>query len=115
MHAWSIIISQNFPNVNYIQSTTDVKHAWSNYICLRFGCMLQFYRSPGKRGSHFLPSSPLFSPKDKGDVILSTTCWCIMLAFLLAMSCAFGPLQVLKMYGVPYLVIYIIRKPTTTN
>ncbi|KXG22757.1 probable fatty acid desaturase DES1 [Sorghum bicolor] len=63
-----------------------------------------FYRGPDKPGTHFLPSSELFSPKEKGDVMLSTTCWCIMLASLLAMSCAFGPLQVLKMYGLPYLV-----------
>ncbi|CAD6255236.1 unnamed protein product [Miscanthus lutarioriparius] len=62
------------------------------------------YRSPGKTGSHFLPSSELFSPKEKGDVMLSTTCWCIVLASLLAMACAFGPVQVLKMYGIPYLV-----------
>ncbi|KAL6597534.1 hypothetical protein ACP70R_046974 [Stipagrostis hirtigluma subsp. patula] len=62
------------------------------------------YRSPGKEGSHFLPSSPLFSPKERGDIMVSTTCWCIMLASLLAMACTFGPLQVLKMYGVPYLV-----------
>ncbi|RCV36632.1 hypothetical protein SETIT_7G333300v2 [Setaria italica] len=63
-----------------------------------------WYRSPGKNGSHFLPSSNLFSPKERGDVILSTTCWCIMLASLLAMACTFGPIQVLKIYGVPYLV-----------
>lgn len=62
------------------------------------------YRSPGKTGSHFLPSSELFTPKEKGDVMVSTTCWCIMLASLLAMACAFGPVQVLKMYGLPYLV-----------
>lgn len=62
------------------------------------------YRSPGKTGSHFLPSSELFTPKEKGDVMVSTTCWCIMLASLLAMACAFGPAQVLKMYGLPYLV-----------
>ncbi|KAK8447113.1 hypothetical protein SEVIR_8G002200v4 [Setaria viridis] len=63
-----------------------------------------WYRSPGKNGSHFLPSSDLFTPKERGDVMLSTTCWCIMLASLLAMACTFGPIQVLKMYGVPYLV-----------
>jgi hypothetical protein len=45
-------------------------------------------------GTHFLPSSELFSHKEKGDVMLLTTCWCIMLASLLAMACAFGPLQV---------------------
>jgi omega-3 fatty acid desaturase (delta-15 desaturase) len=69
---------------------------------------MQFYRAPGKPGTHFLPSSELFSHKEKGDVMLSTTCWCIMLASLLASPCAFGSLQVLKMYGLPYLV----RKPT---
>ncbi|CAN6339301.1 unnamed protein product [Urochloa humidicola] len=62
------------------------------------------YRSPGKSGSHFLPSSDLFTPKERGDVMVSTTCWSIMLASLVAMACAFGPIQVLKMYGLPYLV-----------
>ncbi|XP_062201961.1 fatty acid desaturase DES3-like isoform X1 [Phragmites australis] len=63
-----------------------------------------WYRTPGKNGSHFLPSSDLFSPKERSDVVVSTTCWCIMLASLLAMACALGPLQVVKVYGVPYLV-----------
>uniref|UniRef100_A0A0A9CPP1 Omega-3 fatty acid desaturase n=1 Tax=Arundo donax TaxID=35708 RepID=A0A0A9CPP1_ARUDO len=36
--------------------------------------------------------------------MVSTTCWCIMLASLFAMACVFGPVQVLKMYGLPYLV-----------
>ena len=67
-------------------------------------CCCQWYRSPGKNGSHFLPSSDLFSPKERADVMLSTTCCCVMLASLLAMACAFGPLQLLKLYGVPYLV-----------
>ncbi|KAL5225805.1 hypothetical protein ABZP36_012444 [Zizania latifolia] len=62
------------------------------------------YRSPGKSGSHFLPSSDLFGPNERSDVILSTTCWCMMIASLVAMACVFGPVQVLKMYGVPYLV-----------
>nr|CAB3462794.1 unnamed protein product [Digitaria exilis] len=62
------------------------------------------YRSPGKSGSHFLPSSELFSPKERGDVMVSTTCWSIMLASLLAMACTFGPVQVLKLYGMPYIV-----------
>ncbi|GJN13997.1 hypothetical protein PR202_gb00767 [Eleusine coracana subsp. coracana] len=62
------------------------------------------YRSPGKSGSHFLPSSDLFSPKEHGDVMVSTTCWSIMFASLIGMACVFGPLQVLKIYGIPYLV-----------
>ncbi|XP_062182497.1 fatty acid desaturase DES3-like [Phragmites australis] len=63
-----------------------------------------WYRTPDKKGSHFLPSSDLFSPNERNHVVVSTTCWCIMLASLLAMACALGPLQVLKVYGVPYLV-----------
>ena len=63
-----------------------------------------WYRSPGKKGSHFHPSSDLFSPKERRDVMVSTTCWCMMIVLLIAMACAFGPVQVLKLYGVPYLV-----------
>ncbi|EEE51497.1 hypothetical protein OsJ_32652 [Oryza sativa Japonica Group] len=63
-----------------------------------------WYRSPGKTGSHFLPSSDLFSPKEKSDVIVSTTCWCIMISLLVALACVFGPVPVLMLYGVPYLV-----------
>jgi hypothetical protein len=37
-------------------------------------------------------------------VVVSTTCWSIMLASLLGMACVFGPLQILKMYGIPYIV-----------
>ncbi|GJM88208.1 hypothetical protein PR202_ga04242 [Eleusine coracana subsp. coracana] len=65
---------------------------------------IPLYRSPGKSGSHFLPSSDLFSPKEHGDVMVSTTCWSIMFASLIGMACVFGPLQVLKIYGIPYLV-----------
>ncbi|XP_006664265.1 fatty acid desaturase DES3-like [Oryza brachyantha] len=63
-----------------------------------------WYRSPGKSGSHFLPSSDLFSPKERSDVIVSTTCWCIMISLLVAMACVFGPVPVLKLYGMPYVV-----------
>lgn len=63
-----------------------------------------WYRSPGKNGSHFLPSSDLFSPKERRDVIISTTCWFTMIALLIGMACVFGPVPVLKLYGVPYVV-----------
>lgn len=78
---------------------------------LLYGCLnvLQWYRSPGKTGSHFLPSSDLFSPKEKSDVIVSTTCWCIMISLLVALACVFGPVPVLMLYGVPYLVRYTIH------
>ncbi|KAM0884635.1 hypothetical protein ACQ4PT_030877 [Festuca glaucescens] len=73
------------------------------YPLLAFPVYL-WYRSPGKNGSHFNPSSDLFSPKERRDVIISTTCWITMIALLIAMACVFGPVPVLKLYGVPYVV-----------
>nr|AWX65625.1 FAD3-2 [Physaria fendleri] len=61
-------------------------------------------RSPGKEGSHFNPNSSLFTPKERNLVITSTTCWCLMLATLIALSYIFGPVSVLKVYGVPYII-----------
>ncbi|CAM0874330.1 unnamed protein product [Alopecurus aequalis] len=73
------------------------------YPLLAFPVYL-WYRSPGKNGSHFNPSSDLFSPKERRDVIISTTCWFTMIALLIAMACLFGPVPVLKLYSVPYVV-----------
>lgn len=61
-------------------------------------------RSPGKNGSHFNPYSDLFSPGDRKDVILSTLCWSLMVFLLITLSFAIGPLQLLKLYGVPYMI-----------
>ncbi|GFZ02189.1 fatty acid desaturase 8 [Actinidia rufa] len=59
-------------------------------------------RSPGKTGSHFDPNSDLFVPSEKKDVITSTLCWTAMAALLAGLSFAIGPVQMLKLYGVPY-------------
>ncbi|KAI4318201.1 hypothetical protein L6164_025997 [Bauhinia variegata] len=59
-------------------------------------------RSPGKEGSHFNPYSNLFSPKERKDVLISTLCWATMFALLLYLSFVIGPIQMLKLYGVPY-------------
>ncbi|XP_057508676.1 acyl-lipid omega-3 desaturase (cytochrome b5), endoplasmic reticulum-like [Actinidia eriantha] len=61
-------------------------------------------RSPGKKGSHFNPNSGLFLPSERRYVLTSTMCWCIMIALLLCTSIVVGPVQLLKVYGVPYLV-----------
>jgi len=74
-----------------------------NWISLDYW-MFQWYRSPGKEGSHFNPSSDLFTPKERRDVIISTTCWFTMIALLIGMACVFGLVPVLKLYGVPYIV-----------
>ncbi|KAL6581224.1 Omega-3 fatty acid desaturase, chloroplastic [Orobanche minor] len=60
-------------------------------------------RSPGKIGSHFHPDSDLFVPNERKGVITSTVCWTAMVALLAGLSFLVGPLQVLKLYGIPYL------------
>ncbi|WCJ29167.1 fatty acid desaturase 3 [Euphorbia peplus] len=63
-----------------------------------------WWRSPGKEGSHFNPYSDLFTPSERTAVLTSTACWTIMLLSLLQSSFLFGPLTVLKVYGVPYII-----------
>ncbi|KAK6122037.1 hypothetical protein DH2020_044220 [Rehmannia glutinosa] len=60
-------------------------------------------RSPGKTGSHFHPDSDLFVPNERKDVITSTVCWTAMVALLAGLSFVMGPVQLLKLYGIPYL------------
>ncbi|PIA59453.1 hypothetical protein AQUCO_00400377v1 [Aquilegia coerulea] len=61
-----------------------------------------WHRSPGKTGSHFNPNSDLFHPNERKEVIVSTICWLLMAALLVVASCVFGPIQILKLYSVPY-------------
>ncbi|KAL3010445.1 hypothetical protein AAZX31_07G141900 [Glycine max] len=61
-------------------------------------------RSPGKTGSHFDPSSDLFVPNERKDVITSTACWAAMLGLLVGLGFVMGPIQLLKLYGVPYVI-----------
>lgn len=73
-------------------------------ICFLYWVGFQWTRSPGKQGSHFNPYSDLFAPNERKDVITSTVCWTMMLALLVCISFIVGPVQVLKIYGVPYWV-----------
>ncbi|KAL5809092.1 hypothetical protein ACOSQ3_029783 [Xanthoceras sorbifolium] len=59
-------------------------------------------RSPGKTGSHFDPNSDLFVPSERKDVITSTVCWTAMAALLVGLSFVMGPIQLLKLYIIPY-------------
>jgi len=63
-----------------------------------------FKRSPNRSGSHFLPSSELFRPSEKGDVITSSTLWLGMLALLGFLTYNFGWLFLIKFYLVPYII-----------
>jgi omega-3 fatty acid desaturase (delta-15 desaturase) len=62
-----------------------------------------FKRSPGKQGSHFLPSSPLFRPSEKWDIITSTVSWVAMVGLLGFLTYQWGWLWLLKYYLGPYL------------
>lgn len=65
---------------------------------------MQFARSPGKKGSHFNPSSDLFQPNEKKDVITSTASWLAMVGILAGLTFVMGSLKMLKLYAVPYVV-----------
>ncbi|GFP85961.1 omega-3 fatty acid desaturase chloroplastic [Phtheirospermum japonicum] len=57
----------------------------------------------GSAGSHFYPDSNLFVPNERKDVMTSTVCWTAMVALLAGLSFIMGPVQVLKLYDIPYL------------
>ncbi|MBW4521815.1 MAG: fatty acid desaturase [Scytolyngbya sp. HA4215-MV1] len=63
-----------------------------------------FRRSPNRQGSHFLPSSPLFRPSEKWDVLTSTILWGLMVGFLGWLAFQFGWLFLVKYYVGPYVV-----------
>lgn len=77
---------------------------WYWTLFLWLWIVMQWSRSPGKKGSHFDPNSDLFLPNEKKDIIASTLCWTAMVGLLVGLSCAFGPATIFKLYGVPYLV-----------
>ncbi|WP_206070238.1 fatty acid desaturase [Nodosilinea sp. P-1105] len=66
-----------------------------------------FLRSPGRDGSHFLPSSALFRPSERRQVLTSTICWAAMVLVLIGLAIQFGPLFLLKYYVAPYLVFVV--------
>lgn len=66
-----------------------------------------FKRSPGKEGSHFNPSSPLFKPSEKWDIITSTTLWISFVGLLAILTYQWGWMWLLKYYAAPYIVFVI--------
>ncbi len=64
-----------------------------------------FRRSPGRPGgSHFLPSSPLFRPSEKWDIITSSVCIGLMVGFLGLVTYQFGWVFLVQYYLAPYIV-----------
>ncbi len=66
-----------------------------------------FVRSPKKEGSHFLPSSNLFTPSEKVQVVTSTVSWIMMISLLSYLGIEFGFLNLLKLYIIPYFVFVV--------
>lgn len=71
--------------------------------------ILQWSRSPGKKGSHFHPDSDLFVPNERKGIVTSTACWTAMAALLVCLNFVMGPVQMLKLYGIPYWVGLILQ------
>lgn len=85
---------------------------WINKLVRFYGLLFAypiylFLRSPGRQGSHFLPSSNLFRPAERRAVLTSTLCWGAMVLFLLALGVTFGPLFLFTYYIAPYLVFVV--------
>lgn len=117
-HAWRISHRTHHANTGNI----DTDESWypvieSDYNEMPwYGKLVRFYlilfaypfylfvRSPRREGSHFLPSSPLFRPSEKWDVITSTVCWVAFAGFLVFLTVQYGGLFFLKFYLVPYLI-----------
>ena len=66
-----------------------------------------FRRSPGKKGSHFLPSSPLFKLSEKWNVITSTVSLVFMVVLLGFLTYKFGWMWLVKYYLGPYIVFVV--------
>lgn len=120
-HGWRISHRTHHNNTGSIETdeswypVTESRYqemAWYEKF-LRFDLVLFLYplylfkRSPGKKGSHFLPGSPLFRPSEKWDVITSTVCWILMVGLLGFLTYQWGFLWLVKYYLGPYIVFVI--------
>nr|ARQ20744.1 omega-3 fatty acid desaturase [Eucommia ulmoides] len=122
-HGWRIshrTHHQNHGNVEHDESWVPLSEKTYNQLdystkFLRFKVPFPMFaypfylwwRSPGKTGSHFNPYSDLFDPSERGLIITSTACWTSMVALLVSLSFVFGPMQMFKVYGVPYWIFII--------
>jgi acyl-lipid omega-3 desaturase len=120
-HGWRISHRTHHANTGNIETDeswyplTETQYRelpWAQKIVRFYGSLLAyplylFLRSPGRQGSHFLPSSPLFRPSERRGVMVSTLCCGAMVALLVGLAIQFGPLFVVKFYLMPYLVFVV--------
>jgi acyl-lipid omega-3 desaturase len=117
-HGWRISHRTHHANTGNIETdeswypVTETKYgemAWIEklfrfYVPLFAYPVYLFRRSPDRQGSHFHPSSPIFKPSEKWDVLTSTALWIAMVGFLGVLTVQFGWVFLLKFYLVPYVV-----------
>ncbi|MEY3297097.1 MAG: hypothetical protein RLZZ597_357 [Cyanobacteriota bacterium] len=117
-HGWRISHRTHHANTGNIDtdeswyplSETQYRHLptaqkWVRYyLALLAYPFYLFLRSPGRQGSHFLPSSPLFRPSERRGVLISTLCCAAMVALLVGLTVMFGVGFIVKFYLMPYLV-----------
>lgn len=99
--SWYPVTESRYRNMTWVE-----KLARFHLILLLYPLYL-FKRSPGKQGSHFMPSSPLFRPSEKTQVLTSTICCGLMLVLLAGLGWQFGLACLVKFYLMPYLVFVI--------
>jgi len=117
-HGWRISHRTHHSNTGSIENdeswypVTEEKYNRMDWLekFARFKLVLFLYplylfkRSPEKKGDHFRPSSPLFRPSEKWDVITSTVCCSLMILLLAVLTYQWGLMWLLKYYLVPYIV-----------
>jgi omega-3 fatty acid desaturase (delta-15 desaturase) len=120
-HGWRISHRTHHANTGSLENdeswypVTKTKYqqmGWPEKL-VRFHALLLAYpvylfmRSPGRKGTHFLPDSPLFRPSEKWDVLTSTFALIGMLGGLGYLTYQFGWMALLKYYWGPYVVFII--------
>ena len=120
-HGWRISHRTHHSNTGSIENdeswypVTEEKYQQMDFLekFARFKLILFLYplylfkRSPGRKGDHFRPSSPLFRPSEKWDVITSTVCFSSMILLLGFLTYQWGFIWLLKYYLGPYVVFVI--------
>jgi omega-3 fatty acid desaturase (delta-15 desaturase) len=117
-HGWRISHRTHHANTGNIETdeswypVTETKYgqmSWAEkflrfYVPLIAYPIYLFRRSPDRQGSHFHPSSPLFRPSEKWDVLTSSILYFSMLGFLGWLTVQYGVLFLVKFYLMPYLI-----------
>ncbi|MCU0570257.1 MAG: fatty acid desaturase [Oculatellaceae cyanobacterium Prado106] len=120
-HGWRIshrTHHANTGNIDTDESWYPVSHSKYNRMpwyekLFRFHILLLAYpiylfrRTPDREGSHFLPSSPLFRPSERQDVLTSTILWSLMLGFLGVLTYQMGWVFMIQYYWMPYIVFIV--------